>query len=238
MRVDVFIPSLVDQFAPELGFKLIQVLEEIGCKVDYNPNQTDSGDMAFKTGYWEDAKEIGEKLLKDFNEDQCVISPSASSVEYIRNHHEELFQNTTLHNQHKLLQKNIFELCEFLVGKLKITQLNASFTGRIAIHPSCSIYGKRSGEYMEALLGKVKGVELVPTDVANESCGANEEYISDAFDLSFRMGEQQLNAAYEAGASYLVVNDIECYLHLQQIQQKKDLKIQVLHVLDVIVPEL
>lgn len=237
MTVDIYIPVLVDQFAPDLGFKMIQILEEIGCKVNYNEKHTDTGDIAFKLGYWEDAKEIGEKFLKDFNEDRYVIAPSYSSIQYIRNYHNELFENSILHNQHKQLKKNTFEITEFLVKTLKITQLNVSFEGTAVIHPSCSIYKKGPDYSMHQLLEKVKGLKVITNEISNESCGCQEEFITDSHELVFQLGVQQLETAISSGANYLIVSDIECFLHLKEIQKKKDLNFQVLHVLDVLAKE-
>ncbi len=66
MKVQLFIPLVVDQCAPELGFQVIKLLENISCEVIVPSSQTSSGEELYSKGDWLDSREIAEKFLNDF----------------------------------------------------------------------------------------------------------------------------------------------------------------------------
>ena len=115
MEVDIFIPCFIDQVYPETGFNMVKVLEKAGVKVHYNTNQTCCGQMAFNSGFWDEAKKLGQKFIEDFSRGRPVVGPSASCIGYVKNYYDELFYNSAVHNESKHLQRNIFEITDFLV---------------------------------------------------------------------------------------------------------------------------
>ena len=70
MKIDIFIPCFIDQFRPQTALNMIKVLEKAGCVVNYNTEQTCCGLPAFNAGYWDDAREVGEKLLSEVSLDR------------------------------------------------------------------------------------------------------------------------------------------------------------------------
>ncbi|HQV06451.1 MAG TPA: (Fe-S)-binding protein, partial [Chitinophagaceae bacterium] len=78
MNIQLFIPCFVDQLYPETAFNMIKVLEKAGCQVQYNENQTCCGQPAFNAGYWSEAKSVCTKFIKDFNQADFIVTPSAS----------------------------------------------------------------------------------------------------------------------------------------------------------------
>src|SRR5215203_3071892 len=115
IKVQLFIPCFVDQLYPQTGFNMVKVLEKAGCEVIYNPNQTCCGQPAFNAGFWDDARVVCAKFLKDFKDDEIIVAPSASCVGFVRNYYDRLFDNSLLHNDVKSIGQNIFELSDFLV---------------------------------------------------------------------------------------------------------------------------
>ena len=110
MEVDIFVPCFIDQVYPDTAWNMVKVLEKAGVKVHYNTNQTCCGQMAFNSGFWEDAKKLGEKFIKDFSRGRPVVGPSASCIGYVKNYYDELFYNSAHHIECKHLQRNIFEI--------------------------------------------------------------------------------------------------------------------------------
>ena len=80
MEVDVFIPCFIDQIYPETGLNMVKLLRHLGVRVNYNKNQTCCGQMAFNFGYWDEAKSLGEKFIRDSPHDRPIVGPSASCV--------------------------------------------------------------------------------------------------------------------------------------------------------------
>ncbi|HQK98797.1 MAG TPA: (Fe-S)-binding protein, partial [Bacteroidia bacterium] len=73
MIVDIFIPCQIDQFHPSTAHSMIKVLERLSCGVNYNIEQTCCGKAAFEDGYWDHTKEVGEKLIKEFQNERYVV---------------------------------------------------------------------------------------------------------------------------------------------------------------------
>src|SRR5687767_7046587 len=127
MTVQLFIPCFVDQLYPNTAFNMVKVLEKAGCTVEYNANQTCCGQPAFNAGFWDDAKDVCSKFIKDFKGSDYIVAPSASCVGFVRNYYMKLFENSSVHNEVKDLQKRTYEFSDFMVNVLNVTDVGASF---------------------------------------------------------------------------------------------------------------
>ncbi|MEI6574542.1 MAG: (Fe-S)-binding protein [Bacteroidota bacterium] len=235
MIVDLFIPCFVDQLYPETAFNMVKVLERCGVGVHYNPEQTCCGQMAFNSGYWDEAKAIGEKFIKDFPNDRPIVGPSASCVGYIRNYYPKLFHNTALHNEYKQVRKNIFEFSDFLVNVLKVKDVGASFPHTITYHDSCAAlreYGIKEEPRM--LLANVRGLKLVEMKENETCCGFGGTFAVKFEPISTAMAEQKIENALETGAEYIVSTDLSCLMHQEAFIKKHNHPIKVIHIADVL----
>jgi len=236
MIVDIFIPCFVDQLHPNVGLNMVKVLEKLGCGINYNPEQTCCGQPAFNAGYWNEAREVGEKFIKEFQNDRYIVSPSASCTGYVKNYYPEMFHNSVLHNEFKQIKRNIFEFSDFLVNVLKITNLGASLKGVATYHDSCAAlreYGiKREPR---TLLEKVRGLELREMKDTETCCGFGGTFSAKFEPIAVGMAEQKINNALEVKADYIVSTDMSCLLHLDSYIKKKKHNIKVMHIADVLV---
>lgn len=151
MIVDIFIPCFIDQFYPETAHNLIKILERLDIAVNYNPRQTCCGQMAFNSGFWDEARKVASKFLNDFPEDRPIITPSASCAGFIKNYYHILFHNSAQHNEYKQVKKNIYEFTDFLVNVLHVSDLGASFPHKVTYHSSCASlreYGLKTSPYI------------------------------------------------------------------------------------------
>ena len=236
MIVDIFIPCFIDQLHPNVGLNMVKILEKLGCGINYNPEQTCCGQPAFNAGYWKEAREVGEKFLKEFQNDRYIVSPSASCVGFVKNYYPEMFHNSVMHNSCKQVQRNIFEFSDFLVNVLKITNLGASLKGIATYHDSCSArreYGiKREPR---TLLEKVRGLELREMKETETCCGFGGTFAAKFEPISVGMAEQKVKNALEVHTDYIVSTDMSCLLHLDSYIKKQNHKIKVMHIADVLV---
>lgn len=235
MIVDIFIPCFIDQIYPDTAMNMIKVLEKVGCSVNYNPNQTCCGQPAFNGGYWDQCKEVGEKFIKDFPNDRYIVSPSASCVGMVKNYYPELFHNTVLHNEYKTIQKNIFELSDFLVNVLNVTDLGARLNGSATYHDSCS--GLREvgiKKEPRLLLSKVQGLELREMADNETCCGFGGTFSVKYESIAVGMSEQKILNVEATKADYLVSTDLSCLMHMDGYIQKEGKKIKVMHLADVL----
>ncbi len=235
MKVDLFIPCFIDQLRPETAFNMIKVLEKAGCQVNYDVNQTCCGQAAFNAGFWNEAREVGQKLLNEVSNSKNLISPSASCVGMIRNSYDLLFQNSSYHNKYHQLKKKTFELSEFLVDVLKVTNLGSMLYGKATYHDSCSALREcRIKTQPRELLKHVQGLELVEMKDTETCCGFGGSFAVKFEPISVSMTEQKIENAMATGAEYIISTDYSCLLQMDSYIKKKNLPIKILHIADVL----
>ncbi len=235
MIVDIFIPCFIDQIYPNTGFNMVKILEKVGCGVNYNPEQTCCGQPAFNAGHWDDCKEVGEKFIREFQNDRYIISPSASCVGMIKNYYPDMFHNSSLHNEYKQIRKNIYEISDFLVNVLKISDLGAKLDGVATYHDSCAAlreYGIKNEP--RVLLSKVRGLELREMKDTEVCCGFGGSFSAKFEPVAVGMGEKKIDNALETGAEYLISTDVSCLMHLDGYAKKQEKAIKMMHLCDVL----
>ncbi len=235
MEVDVFIPCFIDQVYPATGINMVKILKKAGIKVNYNPNQTCCGQMAFNSGFMDEAKAIGEKFIKDFPFDRPVVGPSASCAGFIRNYYQQLFHNSALHNEYKQLKRNIYEFSDFMVNVARVIDLGAVFPEKVTFHDSCAAqreYGLT--DQPRKLLSKVQGIELIEMEERDVCCGFGGSFTIKHEPISVAMAEQKVSNALATGASYIVSTDASCLMHLDSYIKKNNLPIRTIHLIDVL----
>ncbi len=235
MNVQIFIPCFVDQLYPDTAFNMIKVLEKAGCTVSYNPSQTCCGQPAFNAGFWDEAKSVCTKFIKDFSGNDIIVTPSTSCAGFVRNYYSKLFENASVHNEVKDLSKRIFEFSEFLIEILKVDDVGASLKGKATYHDSCAALREcKIKEEPRKLLAKVKGLEIAEMNDVETCCGFGGTFAVKFEAISIGMGEQKVENALATGAEYLISTDHSCLMHLQGYIKHKGYKLQTMHLADVL----
>lgn len=213
---------------------MAEVLERAGCQVTYNPNQTCCGQPAFNAGYWKEAGKVAEKFLNDFREDSYIVTPSGSCAGFARNHFERILDETHA-PQIAQLKKNLFELTEFLVDVLDVTDLNASFPCKATYHDACGAL-RECGikKQPRLLLEKVAGLELVEMKEAETCCGFGGTFAVKMEPISIGMAQTKVQSALDAGAEYIISTDVSCLMHIQGYIDKQGLPLKTAHLADVL----
>ena len=235
MKVQLFIPCLVDQLYPETAFNSIKLLQKAGCEVVYNPQQTCCGQLAYDAGFWDEAKRIGLKFIADFSEDYYIVAPSVSCTGMVKNGYDDLFTNSTLHNSCRNIQSNIFDISYFLVNVLKKDYFGAELVGTAVYHHSCS--GDPRAEAIrepQQLLRQVGGLELIEMEEPDGCCGFGGSFAVKFEGISAAMAEQRVLGAIQAKADFIISTDSTCIMQLQAYIDKEQLPIKTKHIADVL----
>jgi L-lactate dehydrogenase complex protein LldE len=235
MDVQLFVPCFMDQLYPETAFNTIKVLEKAGCRVRYNENQTCCGQPAFNAGFRDEARAVCAKFLKDFSGNEIIVTPSASCAGFIRNYYSLLFENSATNSDLKYLKQQVFELSDFLVNKIKVTEFGASLNAKAVYHDSCA--GLREcgiKQEPRILLAGVSGLELVEMKDVETCCGFGGTFAVKFEPISVAMGEQKAQHAADTGAEYLISTDMSCLMHIQGVIDNKGLPLKSLHLADVL----
>ena len=235
MVIDLFIPCFIDQFHPQTAVNTVKVLEKAGVEVCYNPDQTCCGRFAFNAGFVEEAKNLGDKFLSDFCNDRPVVAPTASCVAFIKKRYPELFFNTANHLNFKRLEKNVYELTDFLVNVLHYDDFGAEFPHKVTYHDSCSGL-RKLGIAREArqLLSHVKGLELVEMKQRDVCCGGEFTFAMNNEEVAVGMASHKVRNGMNTGAEYIVSNDMSCLMHQKSYIDANGFPIQVIHIADIL----
>jgi L-lactate dehydrogenase complex protein LldE len=235
VRVQLFIPCFVDQLYPQTAFNMVKVLEKACCDVQYNTNQTCCGQPAFNAGCWDESRTVCTKFLKDFNNADYIVAPSASCVGFIRNYYPKLFENSAVHNQVKDLGKRTFEFTEFLVDILKIENYGAQLPIKATYHDSCAALREcKIQEAPRKLLQHVKGLELVEMPDNETCCGFGGTFAVKFEAISIGMADQKVTNALSVGADCIISTDLSCLMHLDGYIKEKQLPLSTMHIADVL----
>jgi L-lactate dehydrogenase complex protein LldE len=230
MIVDLFIPCYVDQVMPQTAWNMIRLLESIGCAVNYNHEQTCCGHPAFEAGYWDDSREVAQKFISEFNNDRYIIAPSVSCIDFIQKKYSEMFANSASLNELKSLQKNLYEFSDFVLNVLKITQLGSVSNAKVALIDFCRC--NKNNAFAEALLLKVKGIELIK--IENECCGFGGMFSVKYENISSEMAKELVHKVVDSGAAVLLSTEAACIMQLNSYVKENKIPLKIMSVIDYI----
>ena len=94
MKVGLFIPCYIDAFFPEVGIATLQLLERLGCSVEYPLDQTCCGQPMANSGCQEDAAATEALFVHCFKDFDTIVGPSASCVHHVRLHLDAIEQTS------------------------------------------------------------------------------------------------------------------------------------------------
>ena len=220
MRVALFVTCVGDTVFPQVGRATVQVLEALGHEVVFPAEQTCCGQMHLNSGYRREAERLGRRFRSIFDEYDAVVSPSSSCVGTVR----ESFG-----------AENVFELSEFLVRKLGVEDVRASFTGRVVYHPTChSLRVTRVGDAPLRLLGRVRGLELADLSGADDCCGFGGTFALKNADTSTAILADKCDAIEQSGAQFCTAVDSSCLLQIGGGLSRRGSTVQAIHLAEIL----
>ncbi|MCE2847383.1 MAG: (Fe-S)-binding protein [Sphingobacteriales bacterium] len=235
MIVELFIPCHMDEFRPETARNTLKILQRLGYGVNYNVDQTCCGQPAYEDGYRDYCKEVGEKLIREFQEERYVVCPGPGCVNTVRNHYPALFHNSSLHNAYKSVQKYFYELSDFLCNVMSVTELGARYEANAVLVCSCEGCSRdQSGVAQQVLLSKVKDLQLKSLPPGLTCCGMGGGLERKNEGLAVRMAEEVLDAVEGSGADTIISADPLVLMHLQGVIRKQARTLKTAHISDVL----
>lgn len=235
MKVSLFITCLSDIFYPEAGKHTVELLEKLGCTVDFPKTQTCCGQPAYNSGFHQEAKAAAKQLIKSFEDADYVVTPSGSCASMVHEY-RKLFQDDKewLKKAEALIDKT-YELTQFLVHVLKVEDVNAEFPAKATYHTSCHMTRLlKAKEEPFKLLKNVKGLELKPLPHAYDCCGFGGTFSVKMTPISEEMVEKKVKHIVETGAEVLIGADCGCLMNIGGRISRKGLPIRVKHIAEIL----
>ena len=237
MRVALFVPCYVDQFYPGVAKATLELLEKMGCKVDFPLEQTCCGQPMANSGCEKEALATMNLFVRNFSNYDYIVAPSGSCILHVKEHYSKLEQTEAVTK----VRSSVYELSEFLTDILKTQDIPAVFPFRVGLLESC--HGQRGlklsksselvqPEYSKVhqLLKRVKGLQLLTMQRRDECCGFGGTFCVSEEALSAKMGKDRVADFESSGAEVITGGDMSCLMHLEGIIRRQKKKIRVLHI--------
>lgn len=236
--VQLFITCLTDSFFPQTGEAVVETLNRLGVTVEFPQDQTCCGQPQFNAGLRKDARAIAEHTIKVFEKTSGdIVTPSGSCAHQFRHNYKELFEGDPIwYPRAETLSKRVFEFTEYLVDKLGVTDLGASWDGLLTYHPSChTLRGINVDRQPRTLLQHVKGATLVELPNAQECCGFGGVMSAEHPELSAEWLKRKISNLEKTQSPTLVVTDAGCLMHIMGGLHRQGKKQRVVHIAEVLV---
>lgn len=235
MTVTLFIPCFVDLFYPQVGVSMVRILERLGHKVVCPNSPACCGQPAFNTGYWEESREIAMKVIESLKDAEVVVIASGSCGAMLKVFYPELFAGTKFELLARELAPKCHEFSAFLVNKLGVTDLGATFPHKVTFHDGChglrELNNKRPPR---ELLARVRGLELIEMDAAETCCGFGGTFSAKFPAISTAMGDIKCSSALDTKAEYIISCDSSCLMQIQGLADRQKKPIKTLHLAEVL----
>ncbi|WP_328946119.1 (Fe-S)-binding protein [Streptomyces sp. NBC_00250] len=242
MRVALFATCVNDAVYPSTAIATVKVLERLGVSVDFPAAQTCCGQPQFNTGYRRETEPLVRRTARAFEGYDHVVTPSGSCVAMVRDNYPRIGRKaraegrgSSLADAAESLVPRTYELTEFLVDVLGVTDVGAYFPHKVTYHPSC--HGLRMlglGERPRRLLQAVKGLELVELPGAEECCGFGGTFAVKNADVSTAMGADKVRNSLATGAEVLCGADNSCLMHIDGMLRRQDAPQRALHIAEIL----
>ena len=222
MNVALFITCFNDTLFPSAGRAVVEVLERVGCTVEFPLEQTCCGQMHVNSGYEHEAGGMMSRFERVFGQYDAVVSPSASCVAHVRE------RIPGMHDR-------VFELTEFLIDRLGVVDVGASFPHRVTLHPTChSLRLLRIGDRPRRLLEAVRGIELVDLGDERECCGFGGTFAIKNAETSMAMLSDKVRHVLDTQAEVCTSADTSCLMHIGGALRRQRTGVRTMHLAEIL----
>jgi L-lactate dehydrogenase complex protein LldE len=238
MRIALFITCFNDTLFPGTGKAVVHLLERLGHTVEFPMEQTCCGQMHYNTGYQHETIPMVRHFMKTFSDAEVVVSPSPSCVGMVHELYPkvaDLAGDDGLSRAVEELIPRVFELSTFLVHKLGLEDVGAYFPHRVTFHPTChSQRMLRIGDAPQRLLRKVRGIDLVELEHAQECCGFGGTFAVKNADTSMAMLSDKIRCVLDTRAGYCAAADNSCLMHIGGALHRQRTGVNPIHLAEIL----
>ena len=241
MKVGLFIPCYIDQFYPKVGVATFQLLQKLGCDVDFPMEQTCCGQPMANSGFSFLNKGCDKNFVDNFAGYDYVVAPSGSCVLHVKEHLKDEKRPEVA----KKIRDSVYELTEFLTDVLKVEHLQSSFPYKVGFHNSC--HGQRGLHLSsmtetvepdfskaEMLLNKVQGLQLTYPERKDECCGFGGTFCVFEEAVSVKMGKDRVEDHKKNEVEYITGGDVSCLMHLEGILKRQGSAVKAIHIAEIL----
>lgn len=237
-QVSLFVTCLVDLLFPETGVSVVELLQHLGVSVNFPMKQTCCGQPAFNAGHRKEARKVAIQFFKAFGEAEVIVTPSGSCAAMIRHEYPMLFKNDERwFKQAKRAAEITWELTEFIVDGLGITDLNSSLSAQqsFAFHDAC--HGLRNlglDKQGRVLIKNIENAEITELSDCDVCCGFGGFFSVKMADISGAMLQKKIDNINSSPAETILVGDVSCMMQMNCGLEKQNSQKRVRHIADIL----
>jgi L-lactate dehydrogenase complex protein LldE len=203
--------------------------------VDFPPAQTCCGQPHFNSGYRAYAQDLAKHTIRAFANAKTVVTPSGSCAAMVKLEYPELMHGDLVwHERAEDLARRTRELSDFLVNVLGVEDVGARFAGKVTYHMACHLRGLGLQTEPERLLQRVRDLEYVRLEQADECCGFGGSFSVRFPGISGAMVRDKAAAIEKSGAQAVVATDSGCLMNIAGYLRRKASPIRALHLAEVL----
>jgi L-lactate dehydrogenase complex protein LldE len=235
VNVSLMVTCLGDALFPDVGVATVRLLRRLGVTVDFPSAQTCCGQPHFNSGFHDDARQLARHTIAAFDNGQLVVTPSGSCAAMVKLEYPELFHDEPAwHARAADLAGRTHELADFLVNVLKVEDVGARFEGKATYHMACHLRGLGLLTEPERLLRRVKGLELIPLERADECCGFGGSFAVRYPGISGAMVQDKASFIDKSGAEVVVATDAGCLMNMGGCLRRRGSKVRTMHLAQIL----
>ncbi|MGA5688031.1 (Fe-S)-binding protein [Cytobacillus pseudoceanisediminis] len=235
MKVSLFATCLVDMFQGNAGKAAVELLERLGCEIDFPDAQVCCGQPAYNSGYVKESKEAMKRMITAFEHAEYVVSPSGSCA-YMFQEYPHVFKGDSVWEPRaKKLAEKTYELTQFIVEVLNVDDVGAKLKGKATYHTSCHmtrLLGVK--EAPMRLLKNVKGLEFEELPGKEQCCGFGGTFSVKMAQISEQMVDEKVGHIEETEAEILIGADAGCLMNIGGRIGRQGKPIRVMHIAEVL----
>lgn len=236
--VQLFVTCLVDNFYPDAGFAVVNILEKLGLRVTFHQAQTCCGQPAFNGGFWPEARDMARHTIDVLSQsDAPVVVPSGSCGDMIIHRYAEILKDDRDYAvKARAVAGRTYEFTAFLVDVLGAAdRIEANCGGCMTYHASChGLRGLGLRSQPRKLLQNSAEGALVELEGAEECCGFGGLFAVKMGEISGKILDEKLNKVEATGVDVLVGGDVSCLMHMAGGLHRRGSQIQAKHIAEVL----
>lgn len=236
MKVNFYVTCIGDAVKANVAKQSVLLLEKLGCEIIFLEKQGCCGQPATNGGFVKDAIPGMKNLIETFEvNDFPIVAPAGSCVASIKNYPEYLKDEPKWAERAKKVAARFYDLTDFIVNQLGITNVGAKLPGKAVYHPSCSLFRKLNiKEEPLKLLENVEGLELLPIKNQTTCCGFGGTFSVKMSQISGEMVKEKAKHIQEVVPDYLIGADVSCLINIGGRLKREGSAIKVLHIAEVL----
>ena len=180
---------------------------------------------------------MAERFVKIFEPYDAVVTPSGSCAAMVRHYYPTLFAGHALEARAKAVAARTFEISEFLVDQLHVTNLGTTLTRptRACLHDAChGLRGLGIGAQPRALLANVGNLSVADLPQHDQCCGFGGLFAVKMSEISGAMLADKLRNIEAGDAEIVITGDASCLMHMNGGLSRGGSKRRVVHLAEVL----